>query len=173
MKQSRTGLSTMRRYLFLILILFFGFSSCSKKSELQMEAEEKAGQWFEKTVIKCGDDYFAKVTYGLKSDHINGFYQLKNPSFTVKEGKRNYTEADRLNDKVYDWEGSIFVHSTQYRQYSFRWGRWQEGTPTYNPIPELTSEAPPLIRNALHKKNGKWNVDTETESRLDCSNLPQ
>lgn len=173
MKQSRVLLLTMSPYLLLILILFFCFSSCSKKSALQIEAEEKAAQWFEKAVVKCGDDYFVRVTYGLPSDNVNGLYQLKNPSYIVKETKTNYTEADRLNDEVYDWEGVVFVHSGQYRQYSFGWGAWREGTPTYNPVPELTSESPPLVRKAIRKKNGKWNVDTETESKLDCSDIPQ
>lgn len=173
MKQSRVVLSDMRSYLLIILTLFFCLSSCSRRSALQIEAEGKAQQWFEKTVIKCGDDYFVKVTYALPSDQVNGLYQLKNPAYTVEEFERNYTEADRLNDEVYDWEGAVFIHSTQYRRYILGWGDWREGTPTYNPIPELTSESPPLIRNVIRKKHGKWNVDSETESKLDCSDIPQ
>lgn len=169
----RTESSTVRPYLLLTLILLFCLSSCSKNSELQMEAREKAEQWFEKTVIKCRDDYFVKVTYGLLGDRVNGFYQLKNPAPTVEETKRNYTEADKLNSEVYDWDGIIYVYSTHYRHYYYGWSPWQEGTPTYNPIPELTSESPPLIRHSLHRKNGKWNVDAETESKFDCSNLPE
>jgi hypothetical protein len=173
MKQPRVLLLTMRSYLLITLILSFCLSSCSQKGALQIEAEGKAQQWFENTVIKCGDDYFVEVTDALPSDGVNGLYQLKNPSYTVEAAERHYTESDKLNDEVYEWEGAVFVHSTQYRRYILGWGSWREGTPTYNPIPELTSKSPPLIRKAILKKHNKWNVDSETESKLDCPDIPQ
>jgi hypothetical protein len=127
-----------------------------------MEAEEKAEQWFDKVVIKCGDDYFAKPDPKNKSL----LFQLKNPYYDLKELKKTYTESDRLNGEVYEWYGAVDVHSTQYRQIlPGEQGRWSEGT--------VTVYGTPFISKVLSKKNGQWNVDAETGSKFDCSDIPQ
>lgn len=101
-------------------------------------------------------------------------FELKNPWYEVHAFKKNYTESDRLNGEVYEWEGSVTVHSTQYRQILYgEQGHWQEGTPRRDPIAGLTSEGSPLISEVLRKKNGQWDVDAENKSEFDCSDLPQ
>jgi hypothetical protein len=136
-----------------------------------MEAEEKAAQWFEKVVIKCGDNYFGRYESRM-SPGSYAIFELKNPWYEVHAFEKNYTESDRLNGKVYEWEGSVDVHSTQYRQLLYgEQSHWQEGTPRRDPIAGVTSEGTPLISKVLLKKNGQWNVDTETEPEFDCSDL--
>lgn len=172
MEPSRVSLSTMQ-FSFLLILILFCLSSCSRESALDIEAEGKAQEWFGKTVIKCGDNYFGRYESRMRPGSY-AIFELKNPWYEVHAFKKNYTESDRLNDETYDWEGSASVYSTQYRQVFYgEEGRWREGTPRRDPIAGLTSEGPPLISKGLRKKNGQWSVDEETESKFDCSDLPQ
>ena len=152
-------------YTFVILSLLtflVAFSSCPPtKSALQVEAERKAQQYFDRTVARCDDGYYVKVNW---TEFVRGgllqeqdLFQIKNPDTIIKETP--LTEADRLNGV--EWRGSLTIITTAHRKLEGKqWGEWRDGGPQRVTMTELGS--PSLLYlgdGSFYKKQGHWSID--------------
>lgn len=164
-----------------LLTALLCLASCSSgKSTLSTEADRKAQEYFERTVAKCGDSYYAKVrwsdidTTNLRIIPHETLLQLKDPFVTVKE--KTLTEADKLNG--IEWEGWIIFVTSAYKEHNdFQnsWSNWSDGVPKHISIIPIIGGKPMLDRT-FSKKNGRWSIDEpdKSPSRIKpaCSELP-
>jgi hypothetical protein len=169
--------TTRRIVVALWLLTLFSFScTTSHKSEIDREAEREAQEWWDKTVAKCGEDYYlfnewiemdnlrsARVESDIKKKAL---FQFKNADLNLRPSP--VIEADRLNG--YEWKGRAEVMASSYRRYdekSGRWESWSEGVPKF-PNP-MTGE-----RNTLGiylaKYKGNWEATAHTKP--DCAQIP-
>lgn len=174
-----------RRALWLLLLFaLLNLLSCSASNNgntaLDAEADRKGQEYLARTVVKCGEDYYAKAHWLdiFRGDAIQmaALYQLKTPVAIVEKDESPITEADRLNG--IEWRGKIVVVAIAHRyRYSSMnvWSGWNDMSPYNGSTNPLFSGAP--LDSALYKKNGQWNIDeVSTDPRdkpLDCSQIPQ
>jgi hypothetical protein len=170
-----TSHKTFIIYSFLLLSLLASSCSIPAKSEIDTEAENVAQQWWERTAVKCGEDYFANAKWtdeerGVSFDS-KGLFQLKNASYKLRKTAEPLTEASRLNGL--EWAGEVEVQSSSHRRYyedKKEWGGWGDGVPrSGNPF---ASNGPPIFHSFLEKSKGRWHK-IEPQSKPNCSELPK
>lgn len=110
------------------------------------EAKRAFDQWWDTYFAKCGDDYYTHMAY-------RGLYQMKNVTYRIVDTTpKSFTEAQKLNDDVVEWQGKLYITSTAYRSRMGRsWGRWFDGTPAYG-----MSFGEPPFNVRFYKKHGQW-----------------
>ena len=166
------------------MAVLFGFSFFSSpvittRSNPDAEAEKKAQEYLERTVVKCGDGYYVKAERAdVESGKLTltqSLFQLNSPFVVVQKRKEPLTRADGLNH--IQWEGTIQVMAVAHREYSpwSGWSPWSDDAPyNYSANPLLAGW---VLNSNLTKQNGLWrfgslDIGKPRVSKPDCSELP-
>lgn len=170
-------------------------TSC--KSAIQKDAESKAKEWWNESIIRCGDDYYTKyfpnggdlneVYMGTVSGRSsNAFIEFKSARFDLVETP--LTEADKLNG--IEWKGLVILvpANFSFRYYDYeadKWSDWRQGPMMYvsevhHSINTLMQAADGVERlntpqaRVLAKQKGKWSFDVGNFfTKPQCSEIPK
>jgi hypothetical protein len=153
------------------IFLSLFFSSCSsspKKSPLQLEAEQKAQEWFDNSFAQCDDSFITRydgsqIQVGQRVMFMEkGYLQFKNINYIIEE--KPLSDADKLNG--IEWKGYVTLLPIKptVRYYdessasSKQWSKWQEEVIFYSPdlfLPSMSKKGSPTVRE-LKKVKGSW-----------------
>lgn len=175
---------------FCVVLLFT--LSCGG-SAISKEARKKAQEWWDASVVKCGDDLYTKVA----RDGINMGRAFENKDqpliqfkpVTVQIIEDPITDADKLNG--IEWKGYAAIPlKLTFRYYDERekkWSSWREGSVIYAPnqlrdafntLAGKKVDYPLSIE--LRKEKGQWNYESNNgESKInplakpDCADIPK
>jgi hypothetical protein len=164
--------------------LLVTLSACSKTA-LDRAADLEAQKWWDKTVVKCGQTYYARnrwinmaaVRPNMSREQLEKdvekkeLFEFMDAGYVVRA--EPVTKADKLNGR--EWQGRVEIVATAFRKYddsSKRWESWRDGVPKFpNPLTQVENPFGIYLIFA----NGKWG-DHDNPYDLpkpECAQIPQ
>lgn len=143
-----------------------------------LEAEKEIATFYNRYLTKCGDSWYADLTFAMSGKSIPRFINIQRLAVTLMPEKLNTVDA------LYgiEWRGRAILDSPfrEYDPQQHAWSAWTQGRLPIERYPHeiLNYE---LLACAL-KNQGQWNIRFPTHApqrgitihfrSIDCTRLP-